>query len=76
MVLARNGNSKYIQDELLSTITGDYYSPVFYSLLIDESNDRGVEAKDMIVLIRFFDEGCDEIHRITNCQQWNCCSNI
>ena len=28
---------------------------MFYSLLIDESNDRGVEAKDLVVLVRFFD---------------------
>ena len=40
---------------LLSTLTGDDHEPVFYSLLIDESNDRGVEAKDLVVLVRFFD---------------------
>ena len=28
---------------------------VFFSLLVDESNDRGVEAKDLVVLLRFFD---------------------
>ena len=56
MVLVRMGNSKSCQDELLSTLTGNHsiFSPVSYSLLIDESNDRGVEAKDMVILIRFF----------------------
>ena len=44
MVLVRMGNSKFCQDELLSTLTGNHsmFSPVSYSLLIDESNDRGV----------------------------------
>ena len=55
MVLVRNDNSKFCQDELLSTLTGDDNDPVFYSLLVDESNDRGVEAKDLVVLVRFFD---------------------
>ena len=57
MVLVRMGNSKFCQDELLSTLTGNHsiFSPVSYSLLIDESNDRGVEAKDMVILVRFFD---------------------
>ena len=54
-VLVRYGNSKFCQDELLSTLTGDDNEPVFYSSLIDESNDRGVEAKDLVVLVRFFD---------------------
>lgn len=57
MVLVKNGNSQFCQDELLSTLTDLHstFSPVFYSLLIDESNDRGVEAKDLVVLARFFD---------------------
>ena len=58
MVLVRMGNSKFCHwgDELLSTLTGNHsiFSPVSYSLLIDESNDRGVEAKDMVILVRFF----------------------
>ena len=28
---------------------------VFFSLLVDESNVCGVEAKDLVVLVRFFD---------------------
>ena len=37
----------------LSTVTST--TPVYYSLLVDESNDRGVNAKDLVVLLRFFD---------------------
>ena len=48
MVLTKFGNSKFVQDELLSRVTGE--EPCFYSLLIDESNDRGVESKDLVVL--------------------------
>ena len=29
--------------------------PVFFSILVDESNDCRVEAKDLVVLVRFFD---------------------
>ena len=29
--------------------------PVFFSILVDESNDCGVEAKDLVVLVRIFD---------------------
>ena len=39
----------------MSTLTDGDHDPVFYSLLVDESNDRGVEAKDLVVLVRFFD---------------------
>ena len=45
MVLVRNGNSKFCQDELLYTFIGDDQGPVFYRLLVDESNDRGEEVK-------------------------------
>ena len=55
MFLVRNGNSNFCQDELLPTVTGDDHDPVFYSLLVDKSNDRGVEANDLVVLVRFFD---------------------
>ena len=57
MVLVRMGNSKFCQDELLSTFTDNHsiFSPVSYRLLIDESNNRGVEAKGLVVLVRFFD---------------------
>ena len=30
-------------------------TPIFFCLLIDESNDRGVEAKYLVILLRFFD---------------------
>lgn len=56
MVLAKHGNSKYCQDQLIETMNGDGgLGPMFYSILIDESNDRGVEAKDLVVMVRFFD---------------------
>ena len=29
--------------------------PVYFSILVDESNDRGVEAKDLVILLRYFD---------------------
>lgn len=57
-VLVRYGNSIHCQSQLLSTLTGHGgydHEPVFYSLLIDESNNRGVEAKDLVILARFFD---------------------
>ena len=28
---------------------------MFFNLLIDESNDHGIEAKDAIILVKFFD---------------------
>ena len=53
MLLSKFGKSKVAQDELLSRVTSEDRS--FYSLLIDESNDHGDEAKDLVVLIRFLD---------------------
>ena len=29
---------------------------MYFSLLVDESNDRRVEVKDLVVLLRFFDK--------------------
>ena len=29
-------------------------SQIYYSLLVDESDDRCVEAKDLVVVVRFF----------------------
>ena len=52
-VLTRFGNGKFCQDQLIEQLTSDV--PVYFSLLVDESNDRGVEAKDLVVLLRFFD---------------------
>ena len=52
-VLTRFGNGKFCQDQLIERLTSDI--PVHFSLLVDESNDRGVEAKDLVVLLRFFD---------------------
>ena len=45
-------NSSY-QDKLVDTLKSSSI-PVYFSLLIDESNDRGVEAKDLAILVRFF----------------------
>lgn len=53
-VLTRFGNGKFCQDQLVNTLISTDM-PVFFSLLIDESNDRGVEAKDLAILVRFFD---------------------
>ena len=52
-VLARYGNGHFYHGKLIDMLTS---SPTpYYSLLVDESNDRGVEAKDLVVLLRFFD---------------------
>ena len=32
-----------------------FCTPVFFSHLVDESNDRGVNEKYLVVLVRFFD---------------------
>ena len=52
-VLVRYGNGRFCHDKLVETLTST--TPVNYSLLVDESNDRGVDAKDLVVLLRFFD---------------------
>ena len=52
-VLTRFGNGKFCHDQLIVRLTSD--TPVYFSLLVDESNYRGVEAKDLVVLLRFFD---------------------
>ena len=52
-VLTRFGNGKFCHDRLIEGLTTD--TPVYFSLLVDESNDQGVEAKDLVVLLRFFD---------------------
>ena len=52
-ILVRYGNGKLCHDNLIEMLT--FTTPVYYSLLVDESNDRGVEAKDLVVLLRFFD---------------------
>ena len=52
-MLTRYGNGKFCQDQLFERLTSD--TPVFFSLLVDESNDRGVEAKGLVVLLQFFD---------------------
>ena len=53
-VLTRFGNGKYSLDQLIQRLTSDS-PPVFFSLLVDESNDRGVEVKDLVVLVCLFD---------------------
>ena len=50
--LVRYGNGSFCHDKLVETLTST--KPVYYSLLVDESNDRGVDAKDQVVLLRFF----------------------
>ena len=52
-VLVCYGNGSFCHDKLVETLTST--TPVYYSLLVDESNDRGVDAKDLVVLLRFFD---------------------
>ena len=54
-VLARFGNGKYYHDKLVEILHGSESTKVFFSLLIDESNDRGTEAKDLVILVRLFD---------------------
>ena len=49
----RFGNGKFCHDQLIERLTSD--TPVYFSLLVDESNDRGVEVKDLVLLLRFFD---------------------
>ena len=46
-----------MHDQLVASLTdnSDSSQPVYYSLLVDKSNDRGVEAKDLVMLVRFFD---------------------
>ena len=53
-VLTRFGNGKYSLDQLIQRLTSNS-PPVFFSLLVDESNDRGVEVEDLVVLVRLFD---------------------
>ena len=52
-VLALYGNRKYCHNKLIKTLRGDL--PIFFRLLIDESNDHGVETEHLVVLLRFFD---------------------
>ena len=53
-VLSRYGNGKYYHEKLVAALSSTTHS-VYFSLLIEESNDRGVEAKDLVILLRFFD---------------------
>ena len=53
-VLVHYGNGSFCHNKLIESLTSASNS-VYYSLLVDESNDRGVEAKDLVVLLRFFD---------------------
>ena len=52
-VLSRYGIGKYYYDKFVKSLTSS--TPIYYSLLIDESNDREVEAKDLVIMLRFFD---------------------
>lgn len=51
-VLVRYGNGSFSHDKVVERLTT---TPIFFSLLVDESSDHGVEAKDLVVLLRFFD---------------------
>ena len=53
-VLVRYGNGQYCHETMHEALTKST-PPVYFSLMVDESNDRGVEAKDLVVLVRFFD---------------------
>ena len=53
-VITRLGTTKWVHDQLIATLTNSS-QPVFFSLVVDELNDCGVEAKDLVVLVRFFD---------------------
>ena len=43
---------KFSHDKVVATLTSA--TPVYYSLLVDESYDQGVDAKDLVVLLRCF----------------------
>ena len=61
--LTKYGNGKWVHDQLVASLTTSS-PPVFFSLLVDESNDRGVEAKDLVVLVRYHsDESCHTFFR-------------
>ena len=53
-VLVHVGNGKFCHDQLVERIISD--TPVYFSLLVDESNDCRVEVKDLVLLLRFFDK--------------------
>ena len=53
LVLSRYGNSPSVHDDLIAKLTQSTQA-VYHSLLVDESNDCGVVAKDLVVLVRFF----------------------
>ena len=44
---------KYSHDQLIDTLKSTS-NPVNFSLLIDESNERGVEAKERVLIIFFY----------------------
>lgn len=50
----RLDNAEWVHAQLIATLCNSV-QPVFFSLLVDESNDRGVESKDLVILVRFFD---------------------
>ena len=53
-VLTKFGDAKWVHVQLIATLTNSS-QPVFFSILVDESNYCCVEAKDLVVLVRFFD---------------------
>ena len=53
-VLTKFGDAKWVHVQLIATLANSS-QPVFFSILVDESNDCRMEAKDLVVLVRFFD---------------------
>ena len=51
-ILTRFGNGKFCHDNLVLKLKCT--KPVYFCLLIVESNDRRVEVKDLVMLLRFF----------------------
>ena len=52
-VLTCFGNGKFFHDQLIARLTCTSDTLVYFSLLVGESNDKGVEAKDLVMLLRF-----------------------
>ena len=67
-VLVRCGNGSFCHNKFVKTLTST--TPVYYSLLVDESNDRGIDARDLVVLLIFFDPyAMKAVTRFTDLEQ-------
>lgn len=52
-VLLCFGNGKFCHNQPVKRLSSDAH--VFFSLLFDESNDRVVEAMDLVIFVQLFD---------------------